>query len=367
MRILFLIDSLNGGGKERRLVQLIKGLNDKGINDLHLISLSDVNDYPFIANYHVTLTVLKRKIKKDPTMFLKLYKQIKNIKPDVVHSWSIMTSFYVSVICKMLHIPHVSGFVADCNPIKKFSFYHFATWAPYKFSEVIIGNSQAGLDAYKAPDQKRKVIYNGFEMNRLQITNDVSELKKKLNINTPYVVAMAARVDKVKDFETFFEAAKQLIRTRCDVTFLAIGKGDLYDFFEKKLSEKDKENIKMLGFRSDIDSIITMSDIGILCTNPLFHAEGVPNSLMEFMAFGKPVIATRGGGVEELISDKKNGFIITPKNTTELVSKINLLLSNSALAVTMGNHAKDTIKTKFTLNTMTDTYIDLYKKYIKSV
>lgn len=363
-RILFLIDSLNGGGKERRLVQLIKGLNDRGFNQLYLISLSDINDYPFIINYNVKLIITKRKIKWDPTMFLNLYKLIKKNKPDIVHSWSIMTSFYISIICKMLNIPHISGFVADCNPVNKFSIYHFATWFPYKFANAIVGNSQAGLNAYKIPPKKGKIIYNGFEMGRLKINDDVSLLREKLNITTPYIVAMAARFDKMKDFETFFEAAKKLLSVRMDITFLAIGKGELFDHFEKKIDQKNRDYIRMLGFRSDIDLIIQMTDVGVLCTNPTYHAEGISNSLMEFMAFGKPVIATKGGGVEELISNNKNGFIIIPKNSNELVSKINLLLNDKVLLTNIGNNAKATIETKFSLSKMTDTYIKLYNEYL---
>lgn len=364
-RILFLIDSLNGGGKERRLVQLIKGLNDRGFNKLHLVSLSDVNDYPFIINYNVNLTIIKRKIKWDPSMFLKLYRLMKKTKPDIVHSWSIMTSFYISLICKMLNIPHISGFVADCNPINKFSIYHFATWFPYKFADAIVGNSQAGLNAYKVPSEKAKVIYNGFEMGRLKISDDVSLLREKLNITTPYIITMAARFDKMKDFETFFEAAKKLLAIRIDITFLAIGKGELFNDFEKKVDQKNSDYIRMLGFRSDIDSIIKITDIGVLCTNPTYHAEGISNSLMEFMAFGKPVIATKGGGAEELISNNKNGFIITPRNSSELVSKINLLLNDKTLLTNIGNNAKATVETKFSLSKMTDTYIKLYNECLQ--
>jgi glycosyltransferase involved in cell wall biosynthesis len=362
-RILFLIDSLNGGGKERRLVQLIKGLNERGFDDLHLISLSDVNDYPAILTYNVKLQIIKRKIKRDPGMFLKLFRQIKKINPDIVHSWSLMTSFYVSIICKMLGIPHVSAFVADCNPVKKFTLYHGAALFSYKFANVIVGNSLAGLNAYNVPPAKRKVIYNGFEMNRLKVP-DTTGLKKDLNINTPFIVVMAARFDRMKDFETFFRAASQLLKTRKDITFLAIGKGDLFDDFELKIETENNNYIKMLGFRNDIDSITSIADIGVLCTNPAYHAEGISNALLEFMAFGKPVISTDGGGVKELITDGETGFIIDPQDPGELAMKINLLLNNPELLKSIGQNAKERVQTYFSLNKMTYNYIELYKNTV---
>ncbi len=296
-------------------------------------------------------------------MFFQLFRQVKKIKPDIVHSWSIMTAFYASPICRILKTPHISGFVADCNSLNKFSLYYFAVKFPYWMANAIIGNSQAGLVAYKVPNNKGLVIYNGFEMKRLDINDNREYLRKKLSINTPYIVSMAARFDRMKDFETFFGGAEILLKKRTDITFLAIGKGDLYDEFAKKNAEKGNENIRMLGFRNDIEAIMKITDIGVLCTNPVYHAEGISNSLMEFMAFGKPVIATSGGGVSELIQDFQNGFIITPKHPDLLASKIDILLSDRRLLERIGNNAKDTIVTKFSLDTMTTNYIQLYKEY----
>jgi len=362
-RILFLIDSLSGGGKERRLIQLIKGLNDRGFRQLYLISLSDIIDYPFIAEYQVQVKVLKRSIKKDPGMFLKLYREVKNIRPDVVHSWSIMTAFYASPVCRLLHIPHIAGFVADCNGVRRYSFYHLAVTLPYRMASRIIGNSRAGLEAYNVPSAKGRVIYNGFEMARITSRAAGSDGRRELRIETPFVVSMAARFEKEKDFETFFSAARILLGKRKDITFLAIGKGELYDQFEKGIAEPENKYIRMLGFRSDIEGIIRLSDIGVLCTNPDFHAEGISNSLMEFMAFGKPVISTRGGAVGELIADKTDGFLIPPKDPAALAATIEQLLQPGSQLASVGEAAHRTVEAKFSLERMTKEYIQLYEEF----
>ena len=364
MRILFFNDSLVGGGKERRFVQLIKGLNERGHNDLHLISLSDINDYPIIYDYNINLHIVKRKMKWDIGIFFKLIRLIKKINPDLIHTWSIMTSFYISIICKILNIPHISGFIANSNGINKFSIHSIAKVISYGFADVIVGNSASGLDAYKAPHNKRKLIYNGFDLERLKILVDITALKQKLYITTPYVVAMLGRFEKIKDFNTFFLAANKLLNKRNDVTFLAIGNGSLFLEYAKNIGAKNKDYIRMLNFRNDIDAIIKISDIGVLCNNPLYGEEGISNSLMEFMAFGKPVIATKGGGTNELISDKETGFLIEPQNPDELAGKINLLLNNRTMLTNIGQNAKMSIQTKFSLDKMTDTYIQLYSKYV---
>lgn len=365
MRILFVNDSLVGGGKERRFVQLVKGLNERGFDDLHLISFTDVNDYPVIHSYKINLHVVKRLIKWDPVMFYKLFKLIKKINPDIIHTWSIMTSFYISIICRIINKPHISAFIANATGLKKFSIESIAILFPYVFADVILGNSSAGLNAFKAPVNKSKVIYNGFDMDRLKVKADKTALMQELNIVTRYIVVMAARFDQAKDFNTFFLAANQLINSRNDITFLAIGKGNLFDEYAKRMENKNEKYIRMLGFRHDIDAIIKMSDIGVLCTNPIYHEEGISNSLMEFMAFGKPVIATAGGGTNELISDNETGFIIDPQNPDELAHKINSLLNNPALSTTIGQNAKMFIQESFSLEKMTEVYIELYCQNLK--
>ena len=174
---------------------------------------------------------------------------------------------------------------------------------------------------------------------------------------------MLGRFEKIKDFNTFFLAANQLLNNRSDITFLAIGNGSLFLEYAKNIDAKNKDSIRMLNFRNDIDSIIKITDIGILCNNPLYGEEGISNSLMEFMAFGKPVIATKGGGTNELISDNETGFLIGPQNPDELAGKINLLLNNRTLFTNIGQNAKKSIQTKFSLDKMTDNYIQLYNKY----
>lgn len=363
MRILFLNDSLVGGGKERRFVQLIKGLNERGYNDLHLITLSDINDYPVIYNYNLSVHVVNRKIKWDPTMFFKLFRLIKTIKPNVVHTWSIMTSFYLSIICKILQIPHISGFIADSNGIKKSVVHSIAKFISFALADSVVGNSIAGLKAYNAPPKKQKLIYNGFDVDRLNIPVDEMTLKEELKITTPFIVVMAARFDKVRDFETFLLAANQLINTRSDITFLAIGKGDQLFDLEHGIKQTNKQFIKFPGFRTDIDAIIKISDIGVLCTNPP-HQEGFSNSLMEFMAFGKPVIATEGGGTNELIKNDETGFIIEPRQPGQLADKINSLLDDRSLINKIGCNAKELIHLQFSLDTMAATYVSLYHKHV---
>ena len=103
-----------------------------------------------------------------------------------------------------------------------------------------------------------------------------------------------------------------ILNNRKDVTFLVIGNG--INLEKCRMKARGHEKIKFLGFQNDIESIVNVFNAGVLLTNQDVHGEGISNSIMEYMALGKPVIATDGGGTKELIVDGKTGFLVQPKS-----------------------------------------------------
>src|SRR5690606_22383307 len=100
----------------------------------------------------IPVHVLVRKIKKDPFHFVRLYRLCKRIRPDLIHSWGAMANIYVIPAAKKLGIKLVNACIADAPARFEFSNKkHLWTKLAFPFSDVIIGNSQAGLDAYGTP------------------------------------------------------------------------------------------------------------------------------------------------------------------------------------------------------------------------
>src|ERR1700676_4085129 len=114
MKILMIIDSLDKGGKERRMLELIKGLKSRQDGfDIYLISLTDVVEYEYVYDLPIKFEIIKRKYKKDITVVYKLRKIISSFKPDIIHSWSTMASVYLSIANFFSRVPVVSGVLAD--------------------------------------------------------------------------------------------------------------------------------------------------------------------------------------------------------------------------------------------------------------
>ena len=359
MRILHVIWGLGGGGKERRLIQLMKGLNTRGF-DQCLVSFLDANDYKGSFEQYCNFLIVKGKNKIDRC--IKFLQIIKKQKPDVVHLWSCnpLVSLIMPVLKLRYGFKYVAGFIADAVPVKRLSFLSIANHVTYLFANAIVSNSKAGLDAKRANYKKAHVIYNGFDFNRFKLSNfNRLDYKEKLGIKEKYVATMVARFTPSKDYEMFLELAKQF-NDNNDVIFVAVGRGETMKDCINYCLDNGINNVKFLGFRSDVEEILMCSDFGILFTNENVHAEGVSNSIMESMAAGLPVIATDGGGTPEIIENRISGFIIPPKDYNEASKVLNELMQDELMRNKIGAAAKRRIETQFSLRTMTDEYIKLY-------
>ncbi|MEM6804821.1 MAG: glycosyltransferase, partial [Bacteroidota bacterium] len=144
------------------------------------------------------------------------------------------------------------------------------------------------------------------------------------------------------------------------VSFLAIGEGSHKQEYQSTLKKKYKRHILFPGLQKEIESIIQLFDIGVLLTNSDIHGEGISNSILEYMASGKAVIATDTGGSSEIIQQNKTGFLLPPKSVELVASCMIHLLENPELARQMGEKGKKRIQDHFSLQRMTDTYMEHY-------
>lgn len=364
IKIVQVVESLGGGGLERRMLECVKGLSINAKYSQHVILLFDIIDYPEIFNANADVVILhsRSKLKKCS----ELMKIIRTIKPDIVHLWtSSMITLPVYHNKSSLGYKIIAGFIADGNPVNS-PLYRFALKYSFKKADKIVSNSKAGIIAKKAPEEKSIVVYNGFSFDRFKnfSTYDKSSIKKEFGITSNYVVSMNARFYPAKDWDTYLEIVKKVEKARNDITFLAVGKGDLLQHYENVASKKRIKNLIFTGFRNDVDKIYFISDICILCTNEKVHAEGVSNSIMEAMAAGKPVIATMGGGTPEIIENGSNGIIINPKDSDGGAKAVQKLISDSPYRLSLGKAALETIKEKFTLSSMVAKYEQSYQSLL---
>ena len=359
MRITYILDVFGGGGKERRCLQLIQGLNSNGINDIQVIIIDNKVAYSELYNTTAKIEIIDRKNKgmNQVQTAQILYRLLKNFKPDIVQAWGLMSAGLMLMVKPFCHFIPLASYVADCDQPKGLK--NIINRISNHVCLKIISNSKAGLKAYKTPTSKSVLIYNGFNEARFKDIVDKDSKKKQLTIDTKYVVAMVAAFWKNKDWQCYIDAAKQILDNRQDITFLAVGTGPQWEYYNNQINADERKLIRMIGRRDDVDEIYQICDLTILTST---HGEGISNAIMESMAWGVPVIATNKGGTPEIIEDNVNGMLINKQNADVLSCMISSLIDAPDSLAQIRKNAADTIRRKFLLQRMTNAYIKLYNK-----
>ena len=360
MNILFVIDTLGAGGKERQLIALLKGLKKRDWLRADVIVLSDRIEYEQIWSLAHRVHIIRRRLRKDPFVFFKLMELVRDSRPDVIHSWELMSSIYALPAAKCFGIPFVNGVVR--NAPANFNFFSVSGLLFYLtslFSDVTLGNSAAGLKAYNALSKKSVVISNGFDDSRLNCKIDPNTVRQEFQLGKGPVIGMTANFMPVKDHPAVIHAGVRLLQKDPSLTFVFIGDGPQLNAVKRLVPQEYLERFKFLGKQSTVESICQVFDIGLLTS-----CDSLSNALMEYMASGKPVIAYRCGGNPELVKDGVNGFLIEPQNSKELAGKIRYLLDNPQLAKKMGDEGRSLLKRSFGLDVMVSRTLQLYDRLI---
>jgi glycosyltransferase involved in cell wall biosynthesis len=155
---------------------------------------------------------------------------------------------------------------------------------------------------------------------------------------------------------TFIRAAQKVTARRRDVSFLAVGGGKNLEPCQRIVSRGDR-SIRSLGERKDVEELVKQMDIGVLCT----FTEGISNSVLEYMAAGKPVVVTQGGGSSGLIVEGEHGFLVPPSNPTAVAEKIDLLLNDPMNAQQMGAAGRRGLQDYFSLEHLAENTVRMYE------
>ncbi len=361
LRVVQFIDGLGCGGKERQLVELLKGFSSSGLVESHVITMSDECHYD-LTGINVNIYVLLRRCKKDFGIFPRLFKLLREIKPSILHSWSSMCSFYALPIVKALDIRFVNGFLRSAPPNLGLRHKDYLIGRlTFPFSDVVVSNSMAALEVYRVPYRKACCIYNGFDFRRIENLASSEEVRRKFSLGQGPVVGMVASFSDKKDYKVFVEAGILILSKGRDVTFVAVGDGKNLPDIRAMVPKEFKERFLFLGRQSNVESIINVMDVGVLASNPDIHGEGISNTIMEYMALSKPVVATESGGNSEIVVDGKTGFIVPPRAPEALAKAILRFIDDKELAKSFGKAGRRRLETDFSLERMIDDYIRLYR------
>jgi glycosyltransferase involved in cell wall biosynthesis len=187
------------------------------------------------------------------------------------------------------------------------------------------------------------------------------ELRSRFGIQPEEtVIGVVSKLWEGKGHEVLIDALARLLEGGCRVKLLVVGEG----YLEEKLKEKVKElgieqNVIFTGFWSDVPEITALLDISVL---PSFY-EGMGRVVLEAMAAGKPVVASRVGGIPEFVEDEVTGYLISPGDVDALVQKLETLISDSDLRQKMGQKGAERMRDEHSAETMVNRIHHVYERH----
>ena len=214
------------------------------------------------------------------------------------------------------------------------------------------------------PDRKIVTIYNGLDFGRLTAGGELpAELTRLLNPNesTRFVTIVANMRDDVKNHRMFLRAAKRVKDANRNAEFLLAGEGELVDSLRSYANELGVgDSCHFLGRCANVGRLLSASDVCVLSS----RSEGFSNSILEYMAAGKPVVSTCVGGAEEAVIDAETGYLVPSDDDAEMAARIVDLLSDQGKAAEFGRRGREEVESRFTPAAQLRRTLELYSQLI---
>jgi glycosyltransferase involved in cell wall biosynthesis len=355
VKVLITVDSLNAGGTERQVIELLKGFHKKNNFELSVVTLTNNGYYDNTVKTYATLFRLTNKPSdwKRISTFYRLYRLIKENRFDIVQTMSLEDSLMIYILSRLLDFKWINGSIRDADT--RISRRQRQKRFLLKRSKFIIANSLAGLKTYNVSQNRfARVIYNGVDSNRFVIKN----INTNGNCANEIRLCSVANLSSYKDYYTLFDAV-ELVR-ELPISLHIFGDGPMRETFETTVREKDlQDKITFYGRVNNIETFLPTMDCGILMSFKK-SGEGLPNAILEFMSSGIPVIASKVGGISEVIKNEFNGILVEPEDPISLSEAIKRIVHDKNFLLFLSNNTISVIQSKFTLGRMVDDYISYY-------
>ncbi|CAG9434803.1 TPA: glycosyltransferase family 4 protein [Providencia alcalifaciens] len=372
MKIVYVITKADEiGGAQTHVRDLAKEFKNEGNEVIIIVGEEGIftKQLQEISISTIILNDLQRNISifKDISCAIKLRKLIISLNPDIValHSSKAGIIGRLSLVATKIPViftAHGWAFT-DGIPANKKYIYIFIEKIFSRLADKIITVSNKDKELaikYKvSSENKQIVIHNGIPDSIMQKNNAEKNNYNGFDNNKVQLISIA-RFSKQKDHITLFHALKKITYKNWHLKL--VGKGPLLDeMIVLSNSLGLSNNITFCGEREDIEHLLVTSDIFLLSTN----WEGLPISIIEAMRAGLPIISTDVGGVNELISDNNNGYLVKSKDSSQLARKIESLLLSKERRETFGMKSRELFINKFHISSMYIKTKNTYEAVIK--
>jgi glycosyltransferase involved in cell wall biosynthesis len=356
------------GGGESHLLSLVENL-DKSRFEPAVLSFTEGPMIDRLKEMNVPTHVIHTTRPFDFGKWKEVKHFIAETAPDIVHAHGTRANSNVLWAAHSLKIPviytvHGWSFHQDQRPLVRrirIMGEKYLTKRSDLNISVSSSNQQSGQKYI--PSFKSIVINNGIDQAKFNPQAAYKDIRTELNIPaTDTLIVFVARFTSHKQPLSLIEAFSRALPSHPDMHLLMVGDGDQKEMAIDMIARAGiQHKVTLQSFRQDVPAVLASSDIFVL---PSLW-EGLPIGLLEALAMGKPVIATKVDGTSEIIEHNVNGMLIDTNNLVDnLTRSLVKLGKDAALRATFSQKAIETVRNKYNAGKMTREIENIYSEFI---
>lgn len=367
MNILLTISSAGVYGAESMVLNLLQSLRSVGCRPILAPLWNSHHPNAELATLArqrgIEVELIRCQGRFDFSVIRQIRQHVRKYRIDIVHSHGYKADLYSYLATRQPRVPLVATCHNWTDLTAAVSLYgRLDRLALTRFDRVAaVSEAVAGiLTAARVPPNVVSIIPNGVPTEQF-VAADSGKLAQLEN-HTGLVVGMVGRLVKDKGFDYVLRGARQLLAEFPDTRFLLVGDGpQREELLQISRDQSLQENVLFAGYSSDLPRVYGSMDILVL---PSF-VEGMPMVVLEAMAAGKPVVATRVGAIPSIVTQGHNGLLINPGDSSALIEALRRLLGDAALRKRMGEQGQALIHRSYSARIMAQRYLTLYSQAFK--
>jgi sugar transferase (PEP-CTERM/EpsH1 system associated) len=372
--VAHVIHHLAMGGLENGLVNLINRMPASRYRHA-IICMTHYSDFrERIENPSVEVFALNRKEGRDWSARGKLFLLIRKLKPAIVHSRGMsgldsMLPALLNGVTARIHGEHGRD-MGDLDGNNRKAQWLRRLHRPLVSHYIALSKDLESYLENKIGVPRRHItqIYNGVDSQifRPELSGRKALPQKDFANDTSFIIGTVGRMQAVKDqinlTKAFIQLATMLPEKRNQLRLVMVGDGPLRADCQNLLDGAGLSNLAWLpGARDDVADLMRGMDLFVLPS----LAEGISNTVLEAMACGLPVIATRVGGNPELVQEGITGSLAPPADPSALAEAMVPYLKNPELAANQGRAGRALSESRFSLESMVNSYIQVYDRVLE--
>jgi glycosyltransferase involved in cell wall biosynthesis len=364
MRILLLSTSMGMGGADQQILILARAMRARN-HQVRIIALAPLGQMGVEARDEGIPTEsleLRRSIMDLPRIF-RLVRILREWRPDVLHSHMLHANLLARALRPLAQVPALVSTIHSINDGGALP------RAAYRFSSGMVDRvtiiSRLAAERYVAsravPADLLEVVPNAVDTERFRrLPGAGAALRRELGLADDFVWIAVGRFEEAKDYPTMIRAFTRVAAERPRSRLLLVGKGSLRDDVDQLVRAGGLEGrVHFLGVRRDVPELMSAAD-GYLLSSAW---EGMPVVLLEAAGVELPIVATRVGGVAEVVEDGKTGFLVAPGDPEALArAMLRLQGLEPEARVAMGAQARAFVEQHYSTGQIMEKWDRLYAR-----